>query len=239
VARNPLIVNDRIVFYLSYVVMVLSVVVMLVALASDAGHRWVLPTPLAIALVTGVSVLAWPICGLVCLSLARNRSERIPVALILTFATIAPVAIPEMLRGDGEPRYEFDAIRDVRTVLSGQAAYQGVNGYYDTLECLARPSSCIPGYPSAMPSFLDVHLAQREPYGQYRHWLVPGRPVTDRPPFASPTSTRTFAYVAVPLDSRRRSFCADDTGDIFQAQDGITPTIREGHCHDPRFRAFK
>jgi len=224
-------VFDRLVFYLSWVGLAFSALVILVEAGSPPGGCRMPLTP----------ALLYPlvICGLLCLGLASDRSERIPVALVLvlTVATIVSVAL---LRQPPVDRHAYpDAIGDVRTVLSGQAAYQGVNGFYDTLECLAKPSSCIPGYPSAMPSFLDVHLAQREPYGQYRRWLVPGPPVTDRPSSASRTSTRTFAYVAVPLDSRLNSLCADDTGDIFAAPAGITPNIRDGHCDDPRFRAFK
>jgi hypothetical protein len=178
------------------------------------------------------------ICGVSCLLLARDRSERFPVAVLLVLATIGGAA--DLIQPTHQRNDELVAVGDVRTVLSGEAAYQSVNGgYYDTLECLARPAFCVRGYPPTSPSFLDVQLAQQEPYNQYRHWLVPGRPVTDRPRSASRTSIRTFAYVAVPVDSRMRSFCGDDTGVIFQAPDGITPNIRNAQCDDPRFTALK
>ena len=177
------------------------------------------------------------ICGAVCLALATDGSERIRVAVVLAIGTLASLRVLSFPYGY-RPNYEAGAIGDVRTVVSGQAAYQSVNGYYDTLECLTRPSSCIPGYPTTSPSFLDVELAQRD-HRQYRHWLVPGPPASDRPLSASRTSTRTFAYVAVPVDSRMRSFCGDDTGVIFLAPDGITPNIRNAQCDDPRFKALK
>jgi hypothetical protein len=186
------------------------------------------------------SILLMPpfaICGVICLALAPNRSERLRLAAVLAIGTLASVRVLSFPFGYRR-NYEAGAIGDVRTVISGQAAYESVNGYYDTLECLTKPSSCIPGYPTTSPSFLNVELAQRE-HGQYRHWLVPGPPASDRPLSASRTSTRTYAYVAVPVDSRMRSFCADDTGVIFQAPDGITPSIRNAQCDDPRFKALK
>ena len=45
-------------------------------------------------------------------------------------------------------------------MISGEAAYQSANsGFYGNLTCLATPASCIPGYTSAGPTFLDSSLA--------------------------------------------------------------------------------
>jgi hypothetical protein len=178
------------------------------------------------------------ICGVACLTLAATRRERVSTAVVLALGTVASAVV--LVRPSGYPTYEAVALTDVRTVLSAEAAYQGVNqDYVDTLECLAKPSSCIPGYPATSPTFLDVSLTRPEPKNGYRRWLVSGPPVENLPSSASRTSTRHFAYVAVPLDSRWRSFCADETGVIFQAPKGITPNIRDGHCDDPRFVPYK
>jgi hypothetical protein len=173
------------------------------------------------------------VCGVLCLALAEGWRERVPVVLVLMLGAIAHLS--------GHPfgyriPWEAAALGDVRVVISGQAAYQFANhGYFDTLECLAKPSSCIPDYPTTDPTFLPASTAVPE-HGEYRHWLVPGLPVTDLPPGASRTSMRGFAYIAVPLDSRRRSFCGDDTGVVWQAPCGITPNVRDGRCDDPRLQ---
>jgi hypothetical protein len=48
-----------------------------------------------------------------------------------------------------------------RTIISAEAAFQSAaSGYYGTLTCLSTPSngSCISGYSSAAPTFLDSNL---------------------------------------------------------------------------------
>jgi len=179
------------------------------------------------------------ICGVACLALARGAGERVSTAVVLALGTAASALV--LSRPYGRPiPYESLALGDIQVVLSAEAVYQGVNqDYFDTLECLAKPSSCIPGYPATSPTFLDVSLTRPEPESGYRRWLVSGPPVENLPSSASRTSTRNFAYVAVPLDSRWRSFCADETGVILQAPKGVTPNIRDGHCDDPRCAPYK
>jgi hypothetical protein len=178
------------------------------------------------------------LCGLLCLALAPNRRLRTRVAVVLGVGAVASLRVLSFPFGY-RIAYEAGAIGDVRTVISGQAAYASMNGYYDTLDCLSKPSACIPGYATTSPTFLDATFVEAGPHREYRRWLVAGSPVTDRPPYASRTSLRQYAFVAVPLDSRRRSFCGDDTGVIVQAPNGITPIVRDGHCDDPRFTPLK
>ena len=176
--------------------------------------------------------------GVGCLAVAANRRERVKVAFVLALGTLASALI--LSRPSGySPAWDGGAIGDVRTVISAEAAYESVNGYYDTLQCLATPSACIPKYSPTAPTFLDPRFAQAEPYRRYRRWLVPGSPATDAPVTSSRTSIRRFAYVAVPIDPALRSFCVDDTGVIVQAPKGITPTVRDGHCDDARFTPLK
>ena len=220
-------------FYLLSALLVVSMLGVVLEAVFTSGVYGCAP-PLSIVLIPPLGL-----CGVLCLVLAANRGERIPVAVVLAVGTIASVRVLSLPFGY-EPAYESGAIGDVRNVVSAEAAYEAANGYYDTLECLNKPSACIPGYPTTSPTLLDASLAQAEPHRQYRRWLVPGSPVTDPPPSASRTSIRKFAYVAVPLESRRRSFCADATGQLFEAPNRIDPNVRNGQCdEDPRFTPVK
>ena len=220
-----------VVFSLSAAVLLLTTLGIGLDAAFSGGYGCTGPPSLIFLPVFAIS-------GVACLLLAVGP-QRVPTAVVLALGTVSSAVV--LSRPSGyPPRYEAVALSDVRVVLSAEATYQGVNrDYYDTLECLAKPSSCIPGYPATGPTFLDVSLTGREPKSAYRRWLVTGPGVADLPPSASPTSTRNFAYVAVPLDSRWRSFCADDTGAVFHAPNGITPNIRDGRCDDPRFVPIK
>lgn len=220
-------------FYLLSAVLLLSALGLVLEAVFTSGVYGCAP-PLSIVLIPPLGL-----CGVLCLALAANRGERVPVAVVLGVGAIASVRVLSLPFGYRIP-YENGAIGDVRTVISAEAAYESANGYYDTLQCLNKPSACIPGYATTNPTFIDAGLAQAEPHREYRHWLVPGSPVTDLPSTASRTSIRKFAYVAVPVDSRRRSFCGDSTGQVFEAPKGITPNIRDGQCDgDPRFAPLK
>ena len=179
------------------------------------------------------------VCGIPCLVLAKGRGERIPVVVTMAVGALAALRLLSFDYGY-PPGYESGVIGDVRSVISAEEAYQAVNGgYYDTLECLARPSSCLPSYPPNGPTFVDAHLGGARTYNRYRRWLVRGPWVANGPPAVSGTSMETYAFVAVPIDPRLRSFCADDTGVIYQAPAGIFPNVRDGHCDDPRLVPLK
>jgi hypothetical protein len=143
-----------------------------------------------------------------------------------------------------EPRL----IGDLRTLISAQAAYGTVNlGFYDTLECLQAPSRCIPNYPAAAPVFLESRRWSGT-VGYFRRRFVPGAGVDPEQlrAGASPTSIRTFAYIAVPAEPGGirgfiwrqaglslhgvRSFCADSTGRICVSDGGTEPRIVDGVC---------
>jgi len=219
-------------FNLLSALLVVSALAMVAAAVSPSGGYGSAHPSIVFIPVLGV-------CGVLCLALAANRRQRIPVAVILTVGAIASIPILSLTFGH-EPAYEPGAIRDVRDIVSAGAAYESANGSYDTLECLYTPSACIPGYPATSPTFLDATLARAEPHHGYRQWLIPGPQVAALPPSASRTSIRKFAYVAVPLDSDRRSFCGDATGELFIAPNGIAPNIRDGQCdEDPRFKPAK
>jgi type II secretory pathway pseudopilin PulG len=154
--------------------------------------------------------------------------------MIPIIGIISAIAIPSLLRARVAAN-ESAAIGDLRTVISGEAAYASQNnGYYDTLECLGTPAPCLPGYTG--PVFLDSSLAHPSviPKSGYTRKLHLGPPPDpDGPPAKSPSSVRSYAYVAVPATQGQtgvRAFCGDDRGIICYWTDGVPTEIVDGQC---------
>lgn len=128
---------------------------------------------------------------------------------------------------------EAAAIADLRTIISAEAAYQAVTGFYGTPECLLRPSACIPGYPAEAPYFLDEALASltvKDGYGR----AFSSKPVQKPGEKASRTSLERYAVIMWP-DKRgttgQRVFCGDVDGVICFTEDGSMPRLSpEGRC---------
>jgi type II secretory pathway pseudopilin PulG len=144
---------------------------------------------------------------------------------------IAAIAIPSLLRARMSAN-EASVIGDLRSIISAQAAYSASNGgFYDQLECLARPQDCIPGYPAEGPTFLqEVPLPVKN---GYQREFRPGTPGEGTG--ISPSSVSSFvylAYPAVPGTTGSRAFCADQTGRICVTMDGSMPPVVDGQC-DP------
>lgn len=156
----------------------------------------------------------------------------IPIAGI-----VAAIAIPSLLRARVSAN-EAAAIGDVRTVISGQAAYSSANcGTYGRLECLSNPrgSGCIVDYPAAAPSFLDQALASAQVKSGYRRTFHPGAPLALTQGQGCPggTGLESFAYTAVPAargSTGVRGFCGDDSGRICVTTDGNAPPVTNGRC---------
>jgi type IV pilus assembly protein PilA len=142
---------------------------------------------------------------------------------------LAAIAIPSLLRARVSGN-EAAAIGDVRAVVIGEAQYQKANGgYFDRLECLATPETCIPGHhgPSVIP---DRLLSTPEDKG-YRRVFYPGPPAEPAMARISPTSLLAFAYVATPISPGKtgvRTFCGDATGLICHATGPLVPEV--GAC---------
>jgi hypothetical protein len=148
----------------------------------------------------------------------------------------AAILLPSWFRSR-MPQGDSPALADARTIASAELAYAGSNGgFYDEPRCLAKPASCIPGYPPDGAPFLYPELASLATRRGYARRFHPGpRPSADEIAKlkASPSSLRGYAYVLVPappLVPGSPAFCIDDTGVICWRLDGAMPDIRGGRC---------
>jgi type II secretory pathway pseudopilin PulG len=173
---------------------------------------------------------------------AKSGGSRTLVTVLIVLAVglvgcmgigiIAAIAIPSLLRARVSAN-ESAAIGDIRTVISAEAAYQSMNGYYDTLDCLGTPASCNAGYTG--PTFLDAMLASGAPKSGYRRTFHPGPPASSEEGASprSPSSLTSFAYTAVPIQVNQtgiRGFCGDSSGRICYTLDGSEPPVANGEC---------
>lgn len=121
-------------------------------------------------------------------------------------------------------------------VRQAEAAYAGVNGYYDALECLLQ-TPCIPGIPSP-PRYLSVDVFRSAQDGSYRYTFVAGPRARVRPGDpVSPTATSSYAIVARPTAAdgrvgRRHAYCADSSGDVFLVAADAARIAEDGRCLD-------
>jgi hypothetical protein len=162
--------------------------------------------------------------------------RRFPIRFLVYGAIVAAllaVAIPSLLRARRSPG-ESPHLGDVRTMIAAQYAYAAANGgFYDHPRCLAEPHRCIPNY--AGPTFLDAGMLQGKRQGY--HWTFhPGPPA---PPAASatgrssPSSLKSFAYAAVPVEwgkTGTRALCGDASGVICFTADPAIPPVAGGAC---------
>lgn len=122
------------------------------------------------------------------------------------------------------------AVADVRAVISAEAAYQSVNaGFYDRLDCLVKPSACVPDYPANGPVFVDAELTA--PRNGYRPRFDAG-PKADAGPTGSRSSIAGYSYWMIPDPGRAgRAICGDDSG-VVCTMDKASPPSGTGQCPD-------
>jgi prepilin-type N-terminal cleavage/methylation domain-containing protein len=151
--------------------------------------------------------------------------------VVAIIGIIAAIAIPSLLRARVSAN-ESATIGDVRTVISGQAAYQSANGgWYDgNLSCLAVNVGCIPNYPATAPTFLDTNIAAQNAKSGYNRSFESGpAPVPLNAAISSPSSASSYAYLASPVNQGQtgvRGFGGDSSGVLCFTPDGtIPPTV--------------
>jgi type IV pilus assembly protein PilA len=198
--------------------------------------------------LVGVGAMLGIVLGVVALVKARNApaeyggkglavtgialSALSVLVMPFVLGIIAAIVIPSVLRARVTAN-ESAAIADVCTVAAAETAYASANGgYYDTLECLAKPTACLPGHSGT--AMLDGQLATATVKGGYRR-VFQGVPATSgaRPAAGSQSSLAHYAYVAIPVAPGQtgvRSFCVDDSGRICYLADGSEPPVVDGAC---------
>ncbi|HKC11806.1 MAG TPA: DUF4190 domain-containing protein [Vicinamibacteria bacterium] len=197
--------------------------------------------------LVGIGAMLGIVLGVVALVKARNAPTEyggkgiavagialsaLSILVIPVLGIIAAIAIPSLLRARVSAN-EAAAIGDVRSVVSAEAAYSSANeGYYDSLECLAKPTACLSGYSG--PAMLDGQLATGAARRGYRRVFHPGPTALGaRPAPLSQSSVTHYAYVAIPVAPGQtgvRSFCGDDTGRTCYLTDGSEPLVVAGAC---------
>ncbi len=151
--------------------------------------------------------------------------------VVAIIGIIAAIAIPSLLRARVSAN-EAATIGDIRTVISGQAAYQSANGgwYEGNISCLAiNGPGCIPSYPTNAPTFLDTNIAGLNAKSGYQRSFESGpAPVLSAAAAAlcSPTSASGYAYLASPVNQGQtgvRGFGGDSSGILCFMPDGSAP----------------
>lgn len=158
----------------------------------------------------------------------------LPIALIAFVGIVAAIAIPSLLRARISAN-EASALSDVQQIVSAQVTYSRANGgQFDSLECLASPQTCLPGYPPEGPVFLSGLLTGAK--NGYQREFYRGAPSdTSDTAFAnlSPSSVASFVFVAYPISpglTGVRSFCGDSAGMVCAMADGRAPDVSSGYC---------
>src|SRR5262245_61846016 len=142
--------------------------------------------------------------------------------VVAIIGIIAAIAIPSLLRARVSAN-ESATIGDLRTWISAEAAYEGTsqgNGYPAVASCLSTPSAatCIPGYSSTAPTFLDPNLAQAvvSKSGYIRSYFPTANAVG--------VGVDGYCYSATPTTLNRtgtRSFGGDASGVLAGTQGSI------------------
>jgi prepilin-type N-terminal cleavage/methylation domain-containing protein len=154
--------------------------------------------------------------------------------VVAIIGIIAAIAIPSLLRARVSAN-ESATIGDIRTVISGQAAYQSANGgWYDQITCLTGPPiTCIPQYPATGPTFLDSAIASLAPKSGYIRTFLPG-PVPAGVTLGvttSASSRSSYAYLATPVNNGQtgvRGFGGDSSGVLCFSPQGTVPGTLNG-----------
>lgn len=148
--------------------------------------------------------------------------------------TAAEALSPDALRAR-----ERAVLLVLQSVLGAEKLYASANGtYFDELNCLMQPWTCIPGFAADGAPFLDPTFDWLKPDLDHQRTFHPGpRATADEiaRAKASPTSLKAFAFTIVPLKpgvTGQRAFCGDSRGRLCVRDDGLQPPVKDGQC-DP------
>jgi prepilin-type N-terminal cleavage/methylation domain-containing protein len=153
--------------------------------------------------------------------------------VVAIIGIIAAIAIPSLLRARVASN-ESATIGDVRTVISGQAAYQSANGgwFESNFSCMTQKGGCVPSAPTTSPTFLDSQIAAMTPKSGYGRTTPSfGAGPTPADPTVSAGSVLAYVYVATPTSQGQtgvRGFGGDSGGILCYSQDGSQPTNANG-----------
>jgi hypothetical protein len=125
---------------------------------------------------------------------------------------------------------ESATIGDMRWLVSAQAAYRDVNGgYFDTIECLKAPQTCLEGFEGS-PFIGEGFVGQKSGYVRT---FIAGAPPKDLPAKGSKTSMESYVYFAKPIrpgESGVRGFCVDRRGEVCATADGASLVVTGPLC---------
>jgi type IV pilus assembly protein PilA len=148
--------------------------------------------------------------------------------VVAIIGIIAAIAIPSLLRARISAN-ESATVGDIRTIISGQAAYHSANGgwYEGAIECLLAPlSGCIPSYPTNSPTFIDSQLASLGSKSGYdRSFQGGAAPATINSNVHSTSSVTSYVYWATPTSPGQtgvRGFAGDSSGALCFSSNGAT-----------------
>lgn len=197
-------------------------------------------------LVCLIGILGGPVLALVAVHLANSRpgecgGDRVAAAGI----GVAGLALVVFWLGSAlHSRYqwnEYRTVADLREMIRAQRQYSAMNGgLYDIPDCLSAPAECLPSAGADAPAFLEQSMAEQLrdgliKNGYVRHFRLgpPASPEEIAAAGASPTSVKSFAYVAVPMtpgESGLLGFCGDSSDRICFTVDGSAPPLVGGLC---------